>query len=76
MTLAKIKTAAEELAERDDRLALVLETHGPPPLLRRAASFATLIHIILEQQVSVESAKSTFDRLQATLGHEVNAESV
>ncbi|QEG01816.1 DNA-3-methyladenine glycosylase [Stieleria maiorica] len=36
---------------------------GPPPLLRRPATYATFVHIILEQQVSVESAKATFDRL-------------
>lgn len=60
-----VAEAANGLADRDSVLAGVLEQFGPPPLLRRPASFATLIHIILEQQVSVEAARGTFDRLVA-----------
>jgi DNA-3-methyladenine glycosylase II len=37
---------------------------GPPPLWRRAAGFATLMHIILEQKISLASARAVFDRLQ------------
>ena len=38
---------------------------GPPPLWDRAPGFPTLIHIILEQQVSLASAQAAFDRLRA-----------
>jgi len=34
---------------------------------RRATGFATLVHIILEQQVSLKSAKSMLRRLQAAI---------
>jgi DNA-3-methyladenine glycosylase II len=34
----------------------------------RPAGFATLVHIILEQQVSLASAKAAFRRLEAALG--------
>ncbi|MEO6392668.1 MAG: DUF1905 domain-containing protein [Pyrinomonadaceae bacterium] len=36
---------------------------GPPPLWPREPGFATLIQIILEQQVSLASARAAFDRL-------------
>ena len=36
---------------------------GPPPLWDRPAGFGTLVHIILEQQVSLASARAAFDRL-------------
>jgi DNA-3-methyladenine glycosylase II len=64
-----------QLAARDADLALIYETYGTPPLWRREASFATLIHIILEQQVSLASALSAFNRLQEKLG-EVTPENV
>ncbi|MEI2697402.1 MAG: hypothetical protein V9E94_03270 [Microthrixaceae bacterium] len=38
---------------------------GPPPLWLREPSFATLIQIILEQQVSLASARVAFQRLLA-----------
>ncbi len=45
--------AVDELCKRDTDLAGVIESYGPPPLWAREAGFATLIHIILEQQVSL-----------------------
>lgn len=36
---------------------------GPPPLWKREPGFPTLVHIILEQQVSLASAKAAFARL-------------
>ncbi|OYP28514.1 hypothetical protein CGZ80_26610 [Rhodopirellula sp. MGV] len=67
---------AVELAKRDPALQTVLDRFGPPPLLRRPATFATLVHIILEQQVSVESAKSTNDKLTAHCGGRVSPQSI
>jgi len=57
-----------ELAEKDSDLAFIFQTYGTPPLWAREASFATLVHIILEQQVSVASAQSAFDKLREKLG--------
>ena len=39
--------------------------HGPPPLWDRPPGFGTLVHIILEQQVSLASARAAYDRLLA-----------
>lgn len=53
------------LARRDPDLARVVQQFGPPPLWAREPGFPTLIHIILEQQVSLASAQAAFDRLKA-----------
>lgn len=62
------KTLAEGLrvlTARDAHLARIVRVYGPPPLWARAPGFPTLVHIILEQQVSLASARAAFDRLQA-----------
>ncbi|MEM6366421.1 MAG: DNA-3-methyladenine glycosylase 2 family protein [Planctomycetota bacterium] len=71
LTKQAIADGAKLLAKRDPKLKTILDQFGPPPLLRRSATFATMVHIILEQQVSVESAKSTFDRLKAACDQDV-----
>jgi DNA-3-methyladenine glycosylase II len=53
-----------ELAQRDADLALVLEKYGSPPLWVREPGFPTLVYIILEQQVSLASARALYQRLQ------------
>lgn len=62
-----LSVAARELAARDKTLAGVFAVHGDPPLWRRATGFPTLVHIILEQQVSLRSGKAMFDRLNAAI---------
>ncbi|HET8785041.1 MAG TPA: hypothetical protein VFM38_05355 [Candidatus Limnocylindrales bacterium] len=44
---------------------MIVARHGPPPLWARPPGFGTLIHIILEQQVSLASARAAYDRLLA-----------
>jgi DNA-3-methyladenine glycosylase II len=56
--------AVAELAARDADLAGIVARHGPPPLWDREPGFATLLHIVLEQQVSLASAQAAFDRLR------------
>lgn len=56
-----------ELAKIDSNLAHIFQKHGTPPLWAREANFATLIHIILEQQVSLASALSAFNKLKERL---------
>lgn len=56
-----------ELAESDADLAFIFRKYGTPPLWAREASFPTLIHIILEQQVSLASAASAFNKLKEKL---------
>ena len=48
-------------------LAAIHATYGDPPLWRRDAGFQTLVHIILEQQVSLKSAKAMLVRLEAAI---------
>ncbi len=55
------------LADRDAHLAEVVEKYGQPPLWVREPGFPTLVYIILEQQVSLASAKAAFDRLNAAV---------
>ena len=57
--------ALRYLTNRDPSLARILDDFGPPPLWTREQGFHTLIHIILEQQVSLSSARATYDRLLA-----------
>ncbi len=51
------------LIRNDPDLATVVEDFGPPPLWKRKPGFATLVHIILEQQVSLASARATLNKL-------------
>ncbi len=60
-----LREAALALAHQDARLAAVVERHGAPPLWAREPGFPTLLHIILEQQVSLASARAAFTRLLA-----------
>lgn len=65
---SNLKGASHWLARQDGALALVLHKYGFPPLWARNPGFSTLVHIILEQQVSLASANAAFQRLQAKLG--------
>jgi DNA-3-methyladenine glycosylase II len=67
LTQKTLPLAARELAARDQLLANIYATHGDPPLWQRASGFRTLVHIILEQQVSLGSAKSMLNRLEADI---------
>ena len=64
LTKAGLLLAVAELAARDTDLAGIVARHGPPPLWDREPGFPTLLHIVLEQQVSLASAQAAFDRLR------------
>jgi DNA-3-methyladenine glycosylase II len=59
------RRAIKALTERDDDLAEVVSDFGAPPRWKREPGFATLVLLILEQQVSLASAQATYDRLEA-----------
>jgi DNA-3-methyladenine glycosylase II len=61
------KPLCEALAKKDPHLKAILQQYGHPPIWSRPASFATLVHIILEQQVSLASAKAAFNKLKNKL---------
>lgn len=63
-----LSEVCKELSAADSDLAFIFQTYGAPPLWQRKANFATLIHIILEQQVSLASALAAFNKLKETLG--------
>ena len=67
LTQKSLALAARQLAARDETLAAIFATYGDPPLWRRATGFTTLVHIILEQQVSLKSAKSMLTRLETAI---------
>jgi len=67
LTQKSLALAARELAARDEILAGIHANHGDPPLWRRATGFTTLAHIILEQQVSLKSAKAMLVRLETSI---------
>ena len=67
LSTASLARRAELLAEREPVFAVILARLGPPPLWDRPPGFATLVHIILEQQVSLASARAAFERLKAAL---------
>lgn len=59
---------SRKLAGQDRWLGAVHSKYGPPPLWGRPTGFATLLRIILEQQVSLASAKACFDKLCLRVG--------
>ena len=68
LTSQSFEEAIGALIDRDRDLASVVARHGPPGIMRRESGYATLVLLILEQQVSLASAKATFERLSATAG--------
>lgn len=60
--------ACKTLAKKDADLRFIFDTYGVPPLWNRPSGFSTLVHIILEQQVSLASAKACHEKLCSHLG--------
>ncbi len=54
----------DELALKDEHFAAVITQFGYPPFWSRENTFETLVHIILEQQVSLASALSALNKLK------------
>ncbi len=54
----------DELAKKDGDLKNIIQTYGYPPLWSRPNTFESLVHIILEQQVSLASALSALGKLR------------
>ena len=69
------KKLCNGLAKQDKELRQIILLHGHPPMFSRKANFETLIHIILEQQVSLASAKAALIKLKEKIG-EVSPEKI
>ncbi len=68
LTESTLHEGVTELARRDPDLGAVVARHGPPPLWAREPGFPTLVLLILEQQVSLASARAASNRLEAATG--------
>lgn len=62
------QSLCNHLAKKDKHLGSIIKKFGYPPVWKRKASFQTLIHIILEQQVSLASARAALNKLKERLG--------
>ncbi len=60
-------TICDKLASTDDDLAMIIGAHRYPPMWTRPNTFETLVHIILEQQVSLASALAALNKLRERL---------
>ncbi len=58
----------DKLARKDRHLFTIIRQHGYPPVWTRKGNFQTLIHIILEQQVSLASARAALNKLKERIG--------
>jgi DNA-3-methyladenine glycosylase II len=67
-THKNFKSICNTLAKNDPDLQSIIHQYGYPPLFKRPASFETLLHIILEQQVSLASALAALNKLKEKIG--------
>lgn len=61
-----MQEAIKYLSEKDLIFKIIVEKYGMPIIPKRPQGFETLVLLILEQQVSIDSAKATFLKLKAT----------
>ncbi|WPO80553.1 DNA-3-methyladenine glycosylase 2 family protein [Flavobacterium sp. KACC 22761] len=60
-----MQEAIDFLTNKNQIFQEIIETYGLPPIPRRPQGFETLVLLILEQQVSIDSAKATFLKIKA-----------
>lgn len=60
-----MQQAIDYLFEKDSIFKQIIDTYGLPTIPKRPQGFETLVLLILEQQVSIDSAKATFIRIKA-----------
>jgi DNA-3-methyladenine glycosylase II len=60
--------AVDLLCAEEEALAEVTRVHGAPPFWHRPEGFTTLVWLILEQQVSLESGAEMYRRLHGLVG--------
>jgi len=68
LTEMSFRAAADELAGRDAVLGAIVHRHDVPEFWARPPGFATLLLLILEQQVSLASARAAYERVDTRLG--------
>lgn len=68
LTARTLREGVAVLSDQDPGLARIVAAHGVPAFWRRPQGFETLVRIILEQQVSLESAATLYARVAEALG--------
>lgn len=63
-----MQQAISYLTSKDETLKFILENFGNPIIQKREEGFASMCHIILEQQVSIASAKACYVKLENHFG--------
>ena len=63
-TKSNFHSICDQLALMDADLSAIIAAYGYPPMWSRPNTFETLVHIILEQQVSLASALSALNKLK------------
>jgi DNA-3-methyladenine glycosylase II len=69
---ADLNTQLDAAAKLDSKLKTILEIHGYPEPRIRAHGFATMLRIIVSQQISTKVAATIWGRLEALCNDNVN----
>jgi DNA-3-methyladenine glycosylase II len=59
-----MQQAIDHLFQKDPIFKHIIDTYGLPTIPKRPQGFETLVLLILEQQVSIDSAKATFLKIK------------
>lgn len=59
-----MQNAIDYLTKSDEIFKIIIDKYGLPVIPKRPQGFETLVLLILEQQVSIDSAKATFLKLK------------
>ena len=68
LTLSRHAAVVADLARDEPGFATIVDAFGPPAFWTRPPGFATLVLVILEQQVSLASAAAAYARLELRVG--------
>jgi DNA-3-methyladenine glycosylase II len=63
-----MQEAIDFLSQKDGVLKTIVADFGLPIIQKREGGFASMCHIILEQQVSIASAKAAYEKLVSLVG--------
>lgn len=67
LTKATLPIFIDQLGEEDPAIKRIVGEIGYPPFWHRQPGFQTLVKIILEQQVSLASARAAYDKLEGSI---------
>lgn len=75
-SLSNFNNYCNILAKQDKHIMAIVEKYGYPNPVLRKPNFQSLVHIILEQQVSIASAKAAFLKLKTACNGTITATKV